>query len=245
MHSAPNVSRRILIAEPDEDARSLYRTILVPTGADVVETIDGRAALTDALVRPPTLLIAELHLPFIDGYALCDILRKDRTTREVPILVVTRETRELHRARQVADAVLAKPVAPKALFEHTQRLLAQSQAVRQRCDDAAVVAESELSRAATLLASSDQLRLTKRSSRMLRFVTTSPPASPPQLVCPTCDRPLAHECSFVGGVNDKNAEQWDYFACSTCQTHWQYRQRTGKVRVLAKAERDLMRPRQK
>ena len=45
------------------------------------------------LVRPPSLLITELRLPFIDGDALCDILRRDHMTKRVPILVVTSDAR--------------------------------------------------------------------------------------------------------------------------------------------------------
>ena len=62
-----------------------------------------------------------------------------------------------------------------------------------------------------------------------RFTTTAPPAEPPALTCPTCDRPLTYEQSHIGGVSDRHPEQWDDFTCSTCGT-FQYRHRTRKLR---------------
>jgi len=52
---------------------------------------------------------------------------------------------------------------------------------------------------------------------------------PPELTCPSCDRALYFDSSYVGGVSNRHAEQWDYFTCSTCGT-FQYRQRTRKLR---------------
>src|SRR5687768_6921014 len=110
---------RILVADTDDDTRSLYRESLGLTGCDVVEATDGRDALVKALSHRPTLVITETRLPFFDGYALCEVLRRDSMTRTVPILVVTAEKSppDLDRARDAgADGVLIKPVSPRALL---------------------------------------------------------------------------------------------------------------------------------
>ena len=62
--------------------------------------------------------------------------------------------------------------------------------------------------------------------------TTRPPAPPPALVCPACDWPLGYTKSHIGGVSERNAEQWDYFECARGCGRFQYRQRTRKVRHL-------------
>jgi CheY-like chemotaxis protein len=103
---------RVLVVDPDADTRALYREVFHANGWDVVEAADGREALAKALTRPPALVMTEVRLPFLDGYALCDILRRDRATTAVPILVVTAEARSagVDGARTVgADAVLVKP----------------------------------------------------------------------------------------------------------------------------------------
>lgn len=77
-------------------------------------------------MKVPSLVVTKLRLPFVDGFALCEILRRDRTTANVPILVVTTETRpeEGNRARQLADAVLLKPTMPEMIVSEIRRLIA-------------------------------------------------------------------------------------------------------------------------
>jgi CheY-like chemotaxis protein len=119
--SAPTL--RILVVDADDEARALYRRSFV--GCEVIEAADGREALLKAFSRPLALVITELRLPRLDGYTVCELLRYDRATTDVPILVVTSETRpaDLNRARQAgATAVLSKPI-PDILRE-MRRLVA-------------------------------------------------------------------------------------------------------------------------
>jgi len=59
--------------------------------------------------------------------------------------------------------------------------------------------------------------------------STTLPKVPPALMCPSCDVSLIYAHSHVGGVGDRQREQWDYYLCPTCGT-FQYRQRTRKLR---------------
>jgi CheY-like chemotaxis protein len=211
---------RVLVVDPDADTRALYREAFHNSGWDVVEGADGREALAKALATPPALVVTEIRLPFLDGYALCDILRRDPATTAIPILVVTADARVAgpDGARRVgADAVLVKPTTPERVLAETRRLLSDRRNA-DRSDSPAAVRPLE----------SQHLR-PRLSKSFSRFVTTTPPESPPQLVCPSCDEPLTYEHSYVGGVNAKNAEQWDVYVCpGSCGT-FQYRHRTRKL----------------
>src|SRR5258708_7504780 len=126
--SAARSTPRVLVVDADADNRELYRESLTLAGWSVAEASDGREALVQALASKPSLIITEIRLPFIDGVALCEILRRDRLTATVPILVVTGETRavELARATQAgADAVLLKPSDPDVIVAEMNRLLGQ------------------------------------------------------------------------------------------------------------------------
>ena len=115
--------------EPDRHTCALHRQLLEHIGCEVVEAIDGRDALVQALTCQPALVLTEIELPFFDGHALCELLRRDSTTRSVPILVVTTERgrAELERARAAgADACLVKPTTLDALFNQIRHLLASS-----------------------------------------------------------------------------------------------------------------------
>jgi CheY-like chemotaxis protein len=226
----------ILVADADTEWRRLYRESFDGPGERVIEACDGRDALVRALVSPPSILITELALPFIDGIALCRILREDRTTARVPIAVVTSATApaEIERARQAgANTVLPKPTPFAAIRLETQRLLAQAHDIKKRAESSREKSAIEMTRASELLAQADPLRRPMKLSKAHeRFKTTTPPSAPPVLVCPRCDEPLIYEHSHVGGVSALNAEQWDYYRCGRCGS-FQYRHRTRKLRRLS------------
>jgi len=219
---------RILVADADADTRALYAASFAPPQWSVIEAVDGRDALVKALTRPPSALITELHLPIIDGVALCEILRRDRVTKDVPIVVLTAEARAPKTSRALsagADVVLTKPTRMETVAVELERLLARSVAARGR---AAVV----LAKAAASLERSHEVTARHRvmlSHIYARTMTSMPPLLPPELTCSACDAPLKYEHSFVGGVSERHSEQWDYYTCPQCGT-FQYRQRTRKLR---------------
>jgi DNA-binding response OmpR family regulator len=210
----------VLVADPDADTRALYRDALRMEGCDVVEAADGRDALTKALVWPPAMVITELRLPLLSGFALCEILRRDRVTASVPIVVVTAEASsdELEHVHRIgADGVIVKPTTPDALLRAVRPLLS----VRQLASD-------------TIANSFAPVRQVENKRMVLaklhqRCATTTPPASPPLLMCPSCDRQLVYEQSHIGGVSAKHPEQWDDFTCPCCG-RFEYRHRTRKLR---------------
>jgi two-component system chemotaxis response regulator CheY len=213
---------RILVADADADMRALYRESLQLAGCDVVDAADGRDALVKALSVRPTLVITETRLPIVDGYALCDVLRRDAQTRTVPILVVTAETRptQLDRARAAdVDGVLTKPITSDQLLEEIRRVLGRGEHSPPLRD--------------TANPPQDKQARTSQTKAHLRAQTIEPPAAPPALTCPSCDRPLNYEHSHVGGVSRRHAEQWDTYTCPASCGTFEYRQRTRKLRRVA------------
>ena len=228
-HDAPP---RVLLADSDPASRLIYGTTFHHAGYDVVEASDGREALTKALVRQPSLVVTELDLPLIGGVGLCEILRRDRLTANVPILVVTSETRfpEVQRVwRAGADVVLSKPTTPATLLNEARRLIRQSHDLRGRTAAARARFSKQLEKSAFLLARSEDIRA--RRGRTL--TTTTPPVAPPALRCPSCYGPLRYEHSHVG--RRESPEQWDYFFCAACGV-FQYRQRSRKLRRIRDAD---------
>lgn len=223
---------RVLIADADADTRSLYRRTLHAAGCDVLEAADGRDALAKALSRTPSLVVTEALLPFIDGYALCALLRHDSATRAVPILMVTAETRpiELARAKHAgADVVLVKPAAAGLLLNEMRRLLMQANDLRGRSGAIREQVAAQLKKAADLIerSAAHHRSLARRHER---YVTTNPPFPPPPLVCPVCQIPLRYEQSHIGGVRTYQTEQWDRFSCTALCGTFEYRHRTRKLR---------------
>jgi DNA-binding response OmpR family regulator len=121
--------RFVLVVDPDSDSRAFYRELLGLEGLTVVEAVDGRDAMTQALMNPPALVMTELVLPLVDGYSLCQVLRADAATRAVPIVMITADAREaaLSLARKAgADGVLVKPAPVDRILAEVRRLLVSS-----------------------------------------------------------------------------------------------------------------------
>jgi two-component system, cell cycle response regulator DivK len=225
----------VLICDPDVDTRGLYRESVTHAGWRVDEAEDGRDALAKALARQPALVITETRVPLLDGFTLCELLRRDSLTRQAPILVVTGDAYPLHvlRARAAgADAVLVKPCLPDRLLREMERLLVNSSELRTRATELVTRSRERALRSAQRLLELASPHPKTRVRAHERFVTTTPRVSPPDLRCPTCDRWLLYARSHVGGVNSQNAEQWDYYECPTSCGTFQYRQRTRKLRQI-------------
>ena len=227
-HPNPLPAARVLLADADPDTRELYCTALTANRYEVDEAEDGREALAKVFGFRPALLIAATRLPFIDGYQLCKLLRQDNDTRDTHIILVTSDARplEFERAKAAgASAMLVTPCSTDTLLLEVQRLSERSLDLCERGDVARAKA------ATPRFESGDSPRPAGYAVRAhQRFATTNPALKPPALVCPRCDLALRYERSQVGGVNERNPEQWDYFVCKRGCGTFQYRQRTRKIR---------------
>lgn len=222
----------VLLVDPYDDERRIYKQYLAPRRYIVEEAADGREALAKAFIDPPDIVVTETRLEGMDGYGLCEMLRRDRETCKIPIVVVTGDDRpDSHdRARQAgADIVLVKPCPPPTLIAQMRRLQDRSAELRERARAIRATAEDRLVKSAVVLARAEHVRKTL-SKKIARYETTTPPTASPELMCPACQlQVLRYERSFIGGVNEYFAEQWDELTCpSGCGT-FQYRHRTRKL----------------
>src|SRR5262249_5095458 len=213
-------SLRVLLAEPDRDARQRYVEALRPLGCEAIETSDGREALVEALVRQPSVVVMETRLPLVNGPALCEVLRRDAQTRCVPIVALASDPAlEAERIRRAgATSILVKPFGDDALCAEVRRLV---EAPPVATPPPVFMLASELNLAAALNGTRKRMA---NSKLHVRCTTTTPPAAPPALRCPTCDGPLMYERSHLGGVSQRQPEQWDDYVCPVCGT-FEYRHR--------------------
>jgi CheY-like chemotaxis protein len=224
---APESRLLALLVDRDADTRQMYAEYLALDQWRTEEAEDGREALAKAIAAHPDVVVTETRLPGLSGYDLCSILRRDESTRSIPIVVVTADAYapSLDRAQSAgADAVLVKPCLPETLLLELKRVVARAEDVRARSQAALERAEAVLERARRV----ERKAPLKRS--VLRGDTVSPPQAPPVLVCPLCDKPLLYRRSHFGGVNESHQEQWDYFDCPGACGTFQYRVRTRKLK---------------
>ena len=109
---------RILIADDNLDMRRHMRRLL--SGAyHVDEAADGEAALAIALATTPDLVISDVMMPRMDGFALLQALRRDPRTESVPVILLSARAGEESHVEGLlagADDYLVKPFSPRELL---------------------------------------------------------------------------------------------------------------------------------
>ncbi len=122
--AAPETStggaRRVLVVEDNEDAREALTLLLEESGHDVRAAADGLEALREAEQFMPNVVLLDIGLPGLDGYAVARKLRELPCCSDALLVAITGygqpEDRALARAAGF-DHHLLKPVEPMRLFE--------------------------------------------------------------------------------------------------------------------------------
>ena len=107
--------QKILIVEDDIDIQDILKNHLIDAGYEVVVASDGVAgiAMFDDTID---LLLLDIMLPKIDGYGVCEVIRK---RSQVPIIMLTAlsdEENQLRGFEQQIDDYIPKPFSPKILL---------------------------------------------------------------------------------------------------------------------------------
>lgn len=80
---------KVLLVEDETEVAEMYRLRLMADGYAVVVAADGEAGLRAALEEDPGFIFLDLRLPKLSGMELLARLRRNPTTREIPVIVLT------------------------------------------------------------------------------------------------------------------------------------------------------------
>ncbi len=114
---------RILVVDDDADVRGLVRELLERAGATVREARDGREALRLLYDVRPELIVLDVSMPDLDGWAT---LERVRDMTEVPVLMLTARGGELEKVRGLksgADDYVTKPFGRQEFLARCEALL--------------------------------------------------------------------------------------------------------------------------
>jgi DNA-binding response OmpR family regulator len=120
------MSKRILVVDDEDDVTELLEFNLRRAGYDVEVAHDGEQALSHALQRPPDLVVLDVMLPHIDGFGVCELLKRAQATSRVPVILLTAFATEASRVIGLeigADDYLTKPFSPRELVLRVRRLI--------------------------------------------------------------------------------------------------------------------------
>src|ERR1044071_6880190 len=123
--SHASMKPKILIVDDEPDVVQLIEYNRKAAGYDVVTAADGSEALEQARASSPSLIILDLMLPEVDGLDVCKVLRRDRSTAGIPIVMLTAKASETDRVLGLelgADDYVTKPFSPRELVLRVKRL---------------------------------------------------------------------------------------------------------------------------
>jgi DNA-binding response OmpR family regulator len=115
-----------MLVDDDAAVRSAVSGALAGEGYDVDCLGDAEEALRQALAAPPSVVLLDVTMPRLDGWELCEILRRQSQTREVPVLFITGRTdvRDRITAMQVGGTdFISKPFHARDLRAKVRALV--------------------------------------------------------------------------------------------------------------------------
>ncbi len=120
--------QKILIADDEPGIRLIVSRVLEKEYM-VLEAADGEEAIDIAKGQRPALILMDLMMPKMDGYAACSIIKSDQATKGIPVVILTGVGHELNKkyAEEMgADGYITKPFTRESLLEEMRRLLVSS-----------------------------------------------------------------------------------------------------------------------
>ena len=119
------MARTVLLIEDNEQNRYLTTFLLERHGYTVEAAVDGLQGITAATARVPDVILLDIQLPRMDGYAVARALRADPALARVPIVAVTSYAMVGDREASLAagcSGYIEKPINPDTFVSEMERL---------------------------------------------------------------------------------------------------------------------------
>ncbi|HVZ34150.1 MAG TPA: response regulator [Polyangiaceae bacterium] len=126
------MSRSILLIEDNEQNRYLLTFLLERRGYRVHAVADGLRGIEAAQSLLPSLILLDIQLPAMDGYAVARALRQHEALHRIPIVAVTSYAMSGDREKALAagcSGYIEKPIDPEAFVRELERVLAAPDAI--------------------------------------------------------------------------------------------------------------------
>ena len=117
---------KIMVVDDDAQSLELMEAMLVPNGYEVITAGDGSKALVTISVKKPDLILLDIMMPGLDGYATLSKIKENKTISNIPVVMLTSVGFNLNKElalRLGAVGYITKPVDLAELLKTISRLL--------------------------------------------------------------------------------------------------------------------------
>ena len=117
------MTRTILMIEDNEQNRYLATFLLERQGHRVVSACDGPEGIERAKTLLPDIILLDIQLPEMDGYAVAQALRRNPALQHVPIIAVTSYAMPGDREKAIASGCtgyIEKPIDPDTFVDNVE-----------------------------------------------------------------------------------------------------------------------------
>lgn len=117
--------KKVLVVDDDPDDVKMISMILEPEGYDVITAENGEEALEKVESEGPDLILLDVMMPELDGFAACAKLKASPESKGIPVVLLTGVAKQITKTRYPIDGVLRaeaeeyleKPVDPEELLK--------------------------------------------------------------------------------------------------------------------------------
>ena len=164
---------QILVAEDDQDIANLIAHYVRKAGWQAHVTPSGDEALAIARKQPVDVAILDVMLPGISGLEVCRLLRADRATASLPIIMVTARAEETDRIMGLeigADDYISKPFSPNELVARIRALMRRMRRAEPEDTRLSVGALTVDLSTHTVTEDGKEVKLTAKEFMLLRYL---------------------------------------------------------------------------
>ena len=122
-----NEPRRVLVVDDQEDIRDMARLVLTGAGYEVVTVASGREALSSARASSFDLVLLDINMPDLDGWATLRLLRADESLGSLPVAMFSVKSEVRDKVAGLKDGAIdfiTKPFGVDELASRVSRILA-------------------------------------------------------------------------------------------------------------------------
>ncbi|NER95704.1 MAG: PAS domain S-box protein [Symploca sp. SIO1B1] len=124
----------ILIVDDSEENLHLLTELLIKNEYEVRPALDGESAIVAALAEPPDLILLDIVMPCIDGYQVCEQLKADQRTQDIPVIFLTARNEVSDKVKGFSVGAIdyiTKPFQPEEVIVRVEVHLANQKLKKQ------------------------------------------------------------------------------------------------------------------